>query len=53
VERPVKALLLSNNNGQPVWQLNNEIVTGMQAGPVHFPAATGEPDCPADAGLET
>lgn len=37
VERPVKALLLSNNNGQPVWQLNNEIVTGMQADRYIFP----------------
>ena len=37
VERPVKALLLSNNNGQPVWQLNNEIVTGMHADRLIFP----------------
>ncbi len=37
VERPVKALLLSNNNGQPVWQLNNEIVTGMHADRYIFP----------------
>ena len=33
----MKALLLSNNNGQPVWQLNNEIVTGMQADRYIFP----------------
>src|SRR5262245_43343665 len=37
VERQVKALLLSNNNGQPVWQINNEIVTGMQAERLIFP----------------
>jgi len=37
VERSVKALLLSNNNGQPVWQVNNEIVTGMHADRYIFP----------------
>ncbi|MSO21972.1 MAG: hypothetical protein EXQ58_01695 [Acidobacteria bacterium] len=37
VERPVKALLLSNNNGQPVWQMHNEIVTGMHADRYMFP----------------
>lgn len=37
VERPVKARLLSNNNGQPVWQVNSEIVTGMQADRLIFP----------------
>jgi hypothetical protein len=37
VERPIKAILLSNNNGQPVWQLNNEIVTGMHADRLIFP----------------
>jgi hypothetical protein len=37
VERSVKAQLLSNNNGQPVWQVNGEIVTGMHADRFIFP----------------
>jgi len=37
VEKSVKAKLLSNNNGQPVWEINNEIVTGMQADRLIFP----------------
>lgn len=37
VERTVKARLLSNNNGQPVWQVNNEVVTGMHADRYIFP----------------
>jgi hypothetical protein len=32
----VKAQLLSDNNG-PVWKIGNEIVTGLQSGPYHFP----------------
>src|ERR1700691_2707776 len=32
----VKAQLLSDNNG-PVWKIGNEIVTGVQTGPSHFP----------------
>ncbi len=37
VERSVKALLLSNNNGQPVWQIGGELVTGMQSDRLIFP----------------
>ncbi len=37
VERSIKARLLSNNNGQPVWQVNNEVVTGMNADRIIFP----------------
>jgi hypothetical protein len=37
VERTIKARLLSNNNGQPVWQIGGEIVTGMHADRLIFP----------------
>jgi hypothetical protein len=37
VERTVTARLLSNNNNQPVWQVNGEIVTGMHADRFIFP----------------
>ena len=52
VERPVKALLLSNNNGQPVWQINNEVVTGMHADRYIFPQLPEnlhQPGRPSDA----
>lgn len=37
VERSVKATLLSNNNGQPVWQVSGQVVTGMHADRFIFP----------------
>jgi hypothetical protein len=37
VERTLKAKLLSNNNGQPVWQLNGDVVTGMHPDRLIFP----------------
>ncbi len=39
-EEEVKAQLLSYNNG-PVWQINGEIVTGMQADHIRFPELPG------------
>ncbi|MEW5976881.1 MAG: DUF4139 domain-containing protein [Acidobacteriota bacterium] len=37
VEREIKATLLSNNNGQPVWQVGEQIITGMHADRYIFP----------------
>ena len=37
VERTVKAKLLSNNSGQPVWQLDGDVVTGMHPDRFIFP----------------
>ena len=39
-EEEVKARLLSYNNA-PVWQIGNEIVTGMQADHIRFPELPG------------
>ena len=40
-EEEVKARLLSYNNG-PVWQIGNEIVTGLQADHIRFPELPGD-----------
>jgi len=39
-EEEVRALLLSYNNG-PVWQIGNEIVTGLHADSIRFPELPG------------
>src|SRR5437867_3123481 len=36
-EQTIKAKLLSSNNGQPVWQVNGEVITGMYPDRLIFP----------------
>ena len=40
IEEPVIARLLSYNNA-PVWQIGNEIVTGLSADHIRFPELPG------------
>ena len=50
-EEEVKARLLSYNNA-PVWQIGDEIVTGMQRRSHQFPGAARQPVHAADADLD-
>src|ERR1700691_6047177 len=33
----MKGLLLADNNGGPIWKVNNQIITGLPVGTFHFP----------------
>ena len=50
-EEEVKARLLSYNNA-PVWQIGNEIVTGLHADHIRFPGAARQSLLAADADLD-
>ena len=50
-QEEVKARLLSYNNA-PVWQIGNEIVTGMHADHIRFPELPDNLYQPADADLD-
>ena len=33
----MKGLLMADNNGGPIWKVNNQIITGLPVGTFHFP----------------